>query len=147
MSNKIDFFFVCTYTNRPTKESRLHVLYPYLYLDILWQCAISRSFSVKLTTLAPSEVMKFSYPNLLQSVELYLWSVVSLSFRKERISLSQQLLFFPHEGSMSFTLLYLENTLFPWTLTSWWLSWSSWALPLSYSQQWKLFNSFWHKQK
>lgn len=68
MNNKTGIFFVCTYTNRPMKESQLHVLYPYLYpylcLDLLWQCAVSRYFSVKLNS-APSEVKKFSYLNLL----------------------------------------------------------------------------------
>lgn len=73
MTNKTVFFFVCTYTNRAMKESRLHVLYlyPYLYLGILWQWAISRYFSVKIATSAPNE--DSSYLNFLPSVELYLW--------------------------------------------------------------------------
>lgn len=131
MVNKTDFFFVCTYTNRPLKESRHHVLYPYLYpylyVDILWQCAISRFFSVKLTTSAPNEIKSFptwiSY--LLLSCTFDLWFSWVSGMEGS-----------PWGSSCNFLLMRAVCHLpfYAWKTLGFpepWLSWRSWAMPHS----------------
>lgn len=72
--------------------------------------AISQDFGVKLAASALGEVKKLSYLNLLpmfcRAVPL---TMVSLSFKKERTSLSQQQYFFPDEEGMAFSFVYLDG--------------------------------------
>lgn len=150
MSNKTVFFFVCTYTNGAMKESRLQVLYlylyPYLYLGILWQWAISRYFSVKIATSAPNE--DSSYLNFLPSVELYLWSMFSLSFRKERSSWVSSCNFFLMRAVCRLPFCTRRALCFsePW-LQAGFPGGAEPCLILCFSQLQDLLISFWHKQK